>query len=55
MLILYSFQYEALAWWASGLGFFVTLGLLARWNDKASKIPYVSPEVLTPSIFFFFV
>ncbi|KAI5655684.1 hypothetical protein M9H77_32871 [Catharanthus roseus] len=37
-------KYEALAWWASGLGFFVTLGLLARWNDKASKIPYV-PKV----------
>ncbi|XP_021604346.2 NADH dehydrogenase [ubiquinone] 1 beta subcomplex subunit 8, mitochondrial isoform X1 [Manihot esculenta] len=35
-------KYEALAWMCGGLGFFATLGLLAAWNDKASKIPYDS-------------
>ncbi|KAG1362186.1 putative NADH dehydrogenase [ubiquinone] 1 beta subcomplex subunit 8, mitochondrial [Cocos nucifera] len=34
--------YEALGWLCGGLGFIATLGLLAAWNDKASKIPYVS-------------
>ncbi|KAL8539807.1 hypothetical protein ACS0TY_001418 [Phlomoides rotata] len=37
-------KYEALAWWASGLSFFVSLGLLAVWNDKASTIPF-APKV----------
>ncbi|KAL5981065.1 hypothetical protein ACLOJK_028985 [Asimina triloba] len=35
-------KYEALGWLCGGLGFFATLGLLAVWNDKASKIPFVS-------------
>ena len=35
-------QYEALAWLCGGLSFFASLGLLAVWNDKASKIPFVS-------------
>ncbi|KAL6550187.1 hypothetical protein OROMI_020675 [Orobanche minor] len=34
-------KYEALAWLCGGLGFFASLGLLAVWNDKASKIPFV--------------
>ncbi|CAI9095872.1 OLC1v1031903C1 [Oldenlandia corymbosa var. corymbosa] len=35
-------KYEALAWMCGGLTFFASLGFLALWNDKASKIPYVS-------------
>ncbi|KAK9103130.1 hypothetical protein Sjap_020384 [Stephania japonica] len=35
-------KYEALAWLCGGLGFFASLGLLAVWNDKASKIPFVT-------------
>ncbi|KAF9614253.1 hypothetical protein IFM89_016545 [Coptis chinensis] len=35
-------KYEALAWLCGGLSFFVGLGALAVWNDKASKIPFVS-------------
>ncbi|KAG0475972.1 hypothetical protein HPP92_012399 [Vanilla planifolia] len=31
-------KYESLAWLCGGLGFFATLGLLAAWNDKASKL-----------------
>ncbi|XP_010518861.1 PREDICTED: NADH dehydrogenase [ubiquinone] 1 beta subcomplex subunit 8, mitochondrial-like [Tarenaya hassleriana] len=38
-------KYEALGWLCGGLGFFVTLGLAAVWNDKASKIPF------TPKVF----
>ncbi|XP_051115093.1 NADH dehydrogenase [ubiquinone] 1 beta subcomplex subunit 8, mitochondrial [Andrographis paniculata] len=37
-------KYEALAWMCGGLGFFASLGLLAVWNDKASKIPF-TPKV----------
>ncbi|KAF5734413.1 NADH dehydrogenase [Tripterygium wilfordii] len=37
-------KYEALAWLCGGLGFFASLGLLAVWNDKASKIPF-TPKV----------
>ncbi|KAI4370015.1 hypothetical protein MLD38_018402 [Melastoma candidum] len=37
-------KYEALAWLCGGLGFFTSLGLLAVWNDKASKIPF-TPKV----------
>ncbi|XP_073001185.1 NADH dehydrogenase [ubiquinone] 1 beta subcomplex subunit 8, mitochondrial isoform X1 [Typha latifolia] len=37
-------KYEALAWLCGGLGFFASLGLLAVWNDKASKIPF-APKV----------
>ncbi|CAL9752438.1 unnamed protein product [Musa acuminata subsp. burmannicoides] len=37
-------KYEALAWLCGGLSFFASLGLLAVWNDKASKIPY-APKV----------
>ncbi|WOK98987.1 NADH dehydrogenase [Canna indica] len=37
-------QYEALAWLCGGLSFFASLGLLAVWNDKASKIPF-APKV----------
>lgn len=33
-------KYEALAWLLGGLGCFAAVGLLAVWNDKASKIPY---------------
>ncbi|KAG9452365.1 hypothetical protein H6P81_005269 [Aristolochia fimbriata] len=33
-------KYEALAWLCGGLGVFASIGLLAVWNDKASKIPY---------------
>ncbi|CAA6673577.1 unnamed protein product [Spirodela intermedia] len=35
---------EALAWLCGGLSFFASLGLLAAWNDKASKIPF-APKV----------
>ncbi|KAG7028381.1 NADH dehydrogenase [ubiquinone] 1 beta subcomplex subunit 8, mitochondrial [Cucurbita argyrosperma subsp. argyrosperma] len=35
-------KYEALGWLCGGLGFFASLGLLAVWNDKASRIPFVS-------------
>ncbi|XP_061996580.1 NADH dehydrogenase [ubiquinone] 1 beta subcomplex subunit 8, mitochondrial-like [Rosa rugosa] len=37
-------KYEALAWLTGGLSYFVGLGLLAVWNDKASKIPF-APKV----------
>ncbi|KAL6134184.1 hypothetical protein ACLB2K_066417 [Fragaria x ananassa] len=37
-------KYEALAWLTGGLSCFVGLGLLAVWNDKASKIPF-APKV----------
>lgn len=37
-------KYEALAWLCGGLSFFGLVGLLAVWNDKASKIPY-TPKV----------
>ncbi|XP_074558695.1 NADH dehydrogenase [ubiquinone] 1 beta subcomplex subunit 8, mitochondrial [Curcuma longa] len=37
-------KYEALAWLCGGLGFFASLGLLAVWNDKASRIPF-APKV----------
>ncbi|KAG2408356.1 NADH dehydrogenase [ubiquinone] 1 beta subcomplex subunit 8, mitochondrial [Vigna umbellata] len=37
-------KYEALAWLCGGLSFFASLGLLAVWNDKASKIPF-TPKV----------
>lgn len=35
-------KYEALGWLLGGLGFFASLGALAVWNDKASKIPFPS-------------
>ncbi|KAI5417465.1 hypothetical protein KIW84_042175 [Lathyrus oleraceus] len=35
-------KYEALAWLCGGLSCFGALGLLAVWNDKASKTPFVS-------------
>ncbi|KAL0905316.1 hypothetical protein M5K25_023726 [Dendrobium thyrsiflorum] len=37
-------KYESLAWLCGGLGFFAAIGLLAVWNDKASKIPF-APKV----------
>ncbi|KAM0935613.1 putative NADH dehydrogenase [ubiquinone] 1 beta subcomplex subunit 8 [Dioscorea sansibarensis] len=37
-------KYEALAWLCGGLSFFASIGLLAVWNDKASKIPF-APKV----------
>ncbi|XP_057420825.1 NADH dehydrogenase [ubiquinone] 1 beta subcomplex subunit 8, mitochondrial [Lotus japonicus] len=37
-------KYEALAWLCGGLSCFASLGLLAVWNDKASKIPF-APKV----------
>ncbi|XP_047328738.1 NADH dehydrogenase [ubiquinone] 1 beta subcomplex subunit 8, mitochondrial [Impatiens glandulifera] len=37
-------KYEALAWLCGGLSCFVGLGMLAVWNDKASKIPF-APKV----------
>ena len=39
-------QYEALAWLCGGLSCFAGLGFLAVWNDKASKIPFVSLKTL---------
>ncbi|RYR29359.1 hypothetical protein Ahy_B01g053758 [Arachis hypogaea] len=39
-------KYEALAWLCGGLSFFASLGLLAVWNDKASKIPYFSRSAI---------
>ncbi|KAL0373028.1 UNVERIFIED_CONTAM: NADH dehydrogenase [ubiquinone] 1 beta subcomplex subunit, mitochondrial [Sesamum calycinum] len=41
-------KYEALAWLCGGLGFFASLGLLAVWNDKASKIPFRGHWKLIP-------
>uniref|UniRef100_A0A0D2QWI0 NADH dehydrogenase [ubiquinone] 1 beta subcomplex subunit 8, mitochondrial n=2 Tax=Gossypium raimondii TaxID=29730 RepID=A0A0D2QWI0_GOSRA len=38
-------KYEALAWMCGGLSFFASLGFLAWWNDKASKIPFQAPKV----------
>ncbi|MBA0575782.1 hypothetical protein Golob_024877 [Gossypium lobatum] len=38
-------KYEALAWMCGGLSFFASLGFLAWWNDKASKIPFVSSNL----------
>ncbi|CAI0418183.1 unnamed protein product [Linum tenue] len=40
-------KYEALAWLCGGLSFFASLGLMAVWNDKASKIPFVSRDLLS--------
>ncbi|CAI0413320.1 unnamed protein product [Linum tenue] len=40
-------KYEALAWLCGGLSFFASLGLMAVWNDKASKIPFVSRDILS--------
>ncbi|KAJ6800632.1 NADH dehydrogenase [ubiquinone] 1 beta subcomplex subunit 8, mitochondrial [Iris pallida] len=37
-------KYEALGWLCGGLSFFAALGLLAVWNDKASKIPF-APKI----------
>ncbi|KAM1011631.1 hypothetical protein ACFX2J_046660 [Malus domestica] len=37
-------KYEALAWLCESLSCFAGLGLLAVWNDKASKIPF-APKV----------
>ncbi|KAI7987809.1 hypothetical protein LOK49_LG13G01450 [Camellia lanceoleosa] len=37
-------KYETLAWLCGGLSFFTGLGLLAVWNDKASKNPF-APKV----------
>ena len=34
-------QYEALAWLCGGLSIYGLVGLLAVWNDKPSKMPYV--------------
>ena len=34
-------KYEALAWLCGGLSVFASIGLLAVWNDKASKIKCV--------------
>ncbi|MQL81296.1 hypothetical protein Taro_013757, partial [Colocasia esculenta] len=34
-------KYESLAWLCGGLSFFASLGPLAVWNDKASKIPFM--------------
>lgn len=42
-------QYEALAWFCGGLSFFAAVGLLAVWNDKASRIPFVSSLASLPS------
>ncbi|KAL3684559.1 hypothetical protein R1sor_002581 [Riccia sorocarpa] len=37
-------KYEALAMVSAGLGFFAFLGYLAKWNDKASRIPWTPRE-----------
>ena len=41
--VLVALQYEALGFLLGGLGFYFLLGQLARFNDKASKKPYVRP------------
>ncbi|KAK4365212.1 hypothetical protein RND71_016570 [Anisodus tanguticus] len=38
-------KYEALAWLCGGLSCFAGLGLLAVWNDKASKIPFENKKL----------
>lgn len=35
-------QYEALGWLMGGMGLFAGIAGLAAWNDKASRIPFVS-------------
>lgn len=37
-------KYEALGMLSAGLGFFVFVGYLAAWNDKASTIPWTPRE-----------
>ncbi|KAH9721361.1 NADH dehydrogenase 1 beta subcomplex subunit 8 [Citrus sinensis] len=39
-------KYEALGWLLGGLGFFASLGALAVWNDKASKIPFCDGAIV---------
>lgn len=39
--VLAALQYEALGFLLGGLGFYYLLGQLAKFNDKASKKPYV--------------
>ncbi|CAK9181950.1 unnamed protein product [Ilex paraguariensis] len=39
-------KYEALGWLCGGLSCFAMLGLLAVWNDKASKIPFVRSNLM---------
>lgn len=45
LAVIFFWQYEALAWLCGGLGFFASLGLLAVWNDRASKVPFVSKKI----------
>ncbi|KAG6547760.1 hypothetical protein Mapa_010573 [Marchantia paleacea] len=37
-------KYEGLAMLSAGLGFFAFVGFLAKWNDKASTIPWTPRE-----------
>jgi hypothetical protein len=48
LVLFLALKYEALAWLCGGLSFFGLVGLLAVWNDKASKIPYVSSTASYP-------
>jgi hypothetical protein len=41
-------QGQALAALLGGLGFFVALGLWAKWDDKASRVPFVCPSQQYP-------
>ncbi|KAH1075030.1 hypothetical protein J1N35_027358 [Gossypium stocksii] len=46
-------KYEALGWMCGGLSFFASLGFLAWWNDKASKIPFtIQDSSLFSTIFY---
>ena len=38
-------QHEALAWLAAGFGVLGLIGVAANYNDKASKVPFVSPLI----------
>ena len=40
-------QYEALAYLAAGFGVLGLVGLAAKYNDKASKVPFVSSLIPT--------
>ena len=39
-------QYEALAYLAAGFGVFGLIAMAAKYNDKPSKVPFVSPLML---------
>ena len=43
-------QYEALGYLAGGFAFFGLLGVLAAYNDKASKKPWVSTAAVVSCV-----